>query len=255
MTFRILILGGTTEARMLAEKLSDDSRFETVVSLAGRTRNPVAHTVPVRHGGFGGAEGLADYLRINGTDVLVDATHPFAAQISTNAIEAATAADVKLLVLRRLEWQAGPRDRWIMHSDVVSAISALGEKPRSVFVTLGRQELAPLAAAPQHRYLIRSVDPVELPLELPQVEYICDRGPFGVAAEKGLLTRYEIDAIVTKNSGGAASYAKLIVARNLGIAVEMIERPPAGDAPAIATVEEAVTALNHWATSAAKRGV
>lgn len=254
MTFRILILGGTTEARLLAEDLSNDGRFDVTVSLAGRTRNPVAHAAPVRTGGFGGVEGLANYLRTNCIDLLVDATHPFAANISANAIKAVAISNATLITLCRPAWQAEPGDRWTMHKDAASAIATLGEKQRNVFVTLGRQELTPLFMAPQHSYLVRSVDPVEPPLDLPDVTYVHDRGPFKVAAEKALLIRYRIDAIVTKNSGGTASHAKLIAARSLGLAVEMIERPPVSDGPVVATVAEAVVALDHWTTSAAKRG-
>ncbi len=254
MTFRVLILGGTTEARVLAERLAGDSRFETTISLAGRTANPISQPVPVRTGGFGGPVGLAQYLRDNGIDVLVDATHPFAANISRNAIAAASAAAIRLISVRRPQWQPEPGDKWRFHSDIGAAIKALGTAPRHVFVTLGRQELEPLCAAPQHFYLIRSVDPVEPPLAVPNAEYILHRGPFDTAAEEALLLKHRIDAIVAKNSGGEASRAKLVAARRLAIPVEMISRPPhEGDSP-VATAEEAMRVLDHWAASTANRG-
>lgn len=255
MTFRILILGGTTEARQLAETLSGDSRVETTVSLAGRTTRPIVHRGKMRIGGFGGAEGLTGYLLNNKIDAMVDATHPFATHISMNALIAASAAGVKFVVLHRAPWIAEPGDRWTSCGDADSAIAALGENSRRVFVTLGRQELLPLLAAPHHIYLIRSVDPVDPPLDLPHAMYVQQRGPFEAAGEEALLARHKIDVLVTKNSGGSASYAKLIAARNLNIPVHMIDRPPGGDSPTVATVEEVVVAVDHWVASATKRGV
>lgn len=254
MTFRVLILGGTTGARLLAERLAHDDRFAVTVSLAGRTANPVAHAVPVLSGGFGGAAGLADHLRRERVTVLVDATHPFAATMSGNAETAAHAAGTELVVLRRPPWRPQAGDRWTMHDDIAGAVAGLGTMPRRVFVALGRKELAPLCAAPQHYYLVRSVDPVDPPLDLPSVDYILDRGPFDIAGETTLLTERRIDAIISKNSGGEASRAKLVAARRLGIAVEMVERPPPGQVPALPTVEAVIEALDHWATSSAERG-
>ncbi|MEZ5812650.1 MAG: cobalt-precorrin-6A reductase [Rhizobiaceae bacterium] len=254
MTFRVLILGGTTEARLLAERLAQDSRFEVTVSLAGRTANPVAHAVPVRSGGFGGASGLADHLRRNRVAMLVDATHPFAAIMSRNAEAAAKTAGTDLMVLRRPPWRPQADDRWTMHRDIAEAVSGLGASPRRVFVTLGRTDLTALFAAPQHRYLVRSVDPVEPRLDLASIDYILDRGPFDVAGEMALLAKWRIEAIVSKNSGGEASRAKLIAARRLGIAVEMVERPAPGQVPALPTVEAAIEALNHRVASMAERG-
>ncbi len=255
MTFRILILGGTTEARRLAAAVSQDQRFEATVTLAGRTANPIPHATAVRTGGFGGSAGLARYLTDTAIDVLIDATHPFAANISQNAIAAAKDAGVPLIVLRRPEWQPGPGDVWNHYPDISAAIAALGPVQRRVFVTLGRQELAPLLSAPQHFYLVRSVDPVDPPLATDNVSYILDRGPFELAHEEALMTEYRIEAIVTKNSGGTASSAKLAAARNSKIPVYMIDRPVGVDDAAIETVDQAIAVLDHWAVSAAKRGV
>jgi len=253
---RILILGGTTEARQLSERLAQRKECEVTLSLAGRTENPVPHPVPVRTGGFGGADGLARYLTETGTDVLVDATHPFAARISANAAEAAQIAGIELLALRRPPWLAADGDRWHEMPDVSAAAETLlHRRPSNIFLALGRQELLPFEAVPQHRYLVRSVDPVEPPLALPDVSYIVARGPFPEADEFDFLSQNRIDVIVCKNSGGAATYGKLAAARRLGIEVLMIERPTLPQARSAATVEEAVGVIDHLARSTKKRGV
>ncbi|TKT76694.1 cobalt-precorrin-6A reductase [Aquamicrobium sp. LC103] len=255
MTHRILILGGTTEARQLSRLLGEDGRYDVTLSLAGRTRAPAAHAVPVRVGGFGGAEGLAGYLREYRTDILVDATHPFAARISGNAAVAAALAGVPLLVLRRPEWRPVEGDRWIEVDGVAQAVAALGTEPRGVFVALGRQELAPLEAAPWHRYVIRSVDPVEPPLALPAATYLLARGPFGLDDELALFERHRVEAVLAKNSGGEATYSKLEASRKLGIEVFLVRRPALPEVASAATPVEAMTMVSHLAVSLAKRGV
>ena len=149
MKHHILILGGTSEARALAGRLGAHEGYAVTLSLAGRTANPVAQPVPVRVGGFGGAEGLARYLKAEGVSLLIDATHPFAARISRNAAQAAKRAGVPLIALRRPAWQQAAGDRWTLVGSVAEAVDVLGEKPRRVMVALGRQELAPFEAAPQ----------------------------------------------------------------------------------------------------------
>jgi precorrin-6A/cobalt-precorrin-6A reductase len=252
---RILILGGTTEARLLAERLAGRADLAVTLSLAGRTIAPARQPVPVRSGGFGGAAGLADYLRGEQIDLLIDATHPYAAGISANACAAAQMSGVRLLALRRAPWVEVAGDRWIEVENVRDAVRALGEKPRRVFVALGRNELAPLLGAPQHFYLIRSVDPVDPPLRLPQAAYVTGRGPFAEANEQMLIRTHGIEAVIAKNSGGGATYGKIAAARALGIAVIMLRRPPVPEAPSVATVEEAIAWLDHALTSAAARGV
>jgi precorrin-6A/cobalt-precorrin-6A reductase len=252
---RILILGGTTEARGLAERLAGRTGLDITLSLAGRTTAPVPLPVPVRSGGFGGAEGLADYLTRERIDVLIDATHPYASAISANAAAAARRTGVAFLALRRAPWRKTDGDRWTEVSDVGAAIAALGNAPRRVFVALGRNELAPFATAPQHNYLIRSVDPVEPPLPLPQVDYITGRGPFSEADDNALLKSHRIEVIVAKNSGGVATYGKIAAARTLGVEVVMIRRPELPDTPAVATVDEAIAWLDQALTLAAARGV
>ncbi len=241
---RTLILGGTTEARRLGARLAQARRFDVTLSLAGRTRAPVDQGVPTRIGGFGGADGLARHLVETRVDLLVDATHPFAARISANAVAAATATGVPLLALRRPAWTWAPGDRWIDADSVAEALDHVGAAPRRLFVALGRQELEPLEAAPQHRYLVRSVDPVEPPLRVPHAAYLLDRGPFDVEAETALFERHGIEAVLAKNSGGAASRAKIDAARRLGLPVHLVRRPPASG-PSLDTVEALLAAIDH----------
>jgi precorrin-6A/cobalt-precorrin-6A reductase len=252
---RILILGGTTEARELAQRLAKRTDLDVVVSLAGRTKSPAPQPVPVRSGGFGGAAGLAEYLRKERIDAVIDATHPYADIISANATAAARQTAVPLIALRRPPWRAVAGDRWSEAVDVADAVRRLGERPRRVFVTLGRGELAPLTTAPQHFYLIRSVDPVEPPLALPRVGYVIDRGPFGEADDRALMRAHAIDAVIAKNSGGAATYAKIAAARALGIEVVMLLRPAPSDGPAVESVDEAIAWLDHAIASATAGGM
>jgi precorrin-6A/cobalt-precorrin-6A reductase len=252
---KVLILGGTTEARQLAERLAHRAGLDVTLSLAGRTASPVGHAVPLRVGGFGGAEGLADHLSVERIDALIDATHPYANMISENAAFAVRRVGVPFVALRRPPWAAVAGDRWIEVSNTRAAVGAIGHDSRGVFITIGRNELAPFAAAPQHRYLIRSVDPVEPPPPLPQVTYITARGPFSEAGDRELMIRYEIDVVISKNSGGAPAYGKIAAARALGIEVIMLRRPPAPEAPSVSTVEDALAWLDHALTSTAARGV
>ncbi|WP_454012571.1 cobalt-precorrin-6A reductase [Aquamicrobium terrae] len=252
---RILILGGTTESRQLAAALAARPGLAVVLSLAGRTESPAAQGVPTRSGGFGGARGLARHLTEHEFDLLIDATHPYAARISANAAEAARLAGVPILALRRPGWEQAPGDRWTLVDDVAGAVQALGTAPRNVFLSLGRQEAGAFAAAPQHHYLIRSVDPVEPPLAVPHAQYILARGPFREDDERALLTEHHIDAVVSKDSGGAATYGKIAAARALGIAVVMIRRPALPKVPSAAGVDELVAMAAHLTGPVAERGV
>jgi precorrin-6A/cobalt-precorrin-6A reductase len=252
---RVLILGGTTEARALGESVAKRGDLDVTLSLAGRTASPVPHAVPVRVGGFGGAAGLADYLTKERIDVLIDATHPYADIISENAVAAAEQTAVAFMTLRRPAWTAAPGDRWVEVRDTSAAVAAIGEAPRRVFLALGRNDLAPFAGAPQHHYLVRSVDPVDPPLPVPHADYITARGPFSEADDRGLMTAHGIEIVIAKNSGGAAAYGKIAAARALGLTVIMLQRPPAPETPAVATVEDTIAWLDHALTSAAARGV
>ncbi len=251
---KILLLGGTTEASALARLLAGDDRFDALLSLAGRTRHPAAAALPTRVGGFGGVDGLTAYLMERRVDCLVDATHPYAAQISANAARASVAAGVPLLGLRRPAWPRLEGDLWQEVPDAKGAVAALGEQPRRVFLAMGRLELPAFAAAPQHHYLIRSVDPPGR-LELPNTEVITARGPFEAAAEEALLRDHAIEVLVCKNSGGSATYGKIEAARKLRIPVIMLARP---ELPGVESVESAEAAL-AWLTAAhealARRGV
>jgi precorrin-6A/cobalt-precorrin-6A reductase len=226
-----------------------------VLSLAGRTAAPVPHAVPLRVGGFGGAAGLADYLVAERIGALIDATHPYANIISENAAAAASRTGVPFMALRRPPWTAVAGDRWTEVNDTRAAVRAIGEKSRGVFVALGRNELAPFTGAPQHRYLVRSVDPVDPPLPLPQVAYVTARGPFSEADDRALMTAHKIDVVIAKNSGGSAAYGKIAAARALGVDVILLRRPAAPAAPAVETMEDAIAWLDHALTSAAARGV
>jgi precorrin-6A/cobalt-precorrin-6A reductase len=252
---RVLILGGTAEARALAAALGDRLAFAVTVSLAGRTSQPAPQSVPVRSGGFGGAEGLARYLRDERIDVLIDATHPYAAAISANAMQAAASAGAELLALRRPSWSKVEGDIWIEVDSVEAAVKALGNAPRRVFVALGRKELRPFEAAPQHHYLIRSVDPVEPPLAVPNAAYLTARAPFTEAADRAVLEHHRIEMLVAKNSGGGATYGKIAAARALGLPVVMLKRPVLPDVPSVATVDEVLAWLDHALTFSTARGV
>jgi precorrin-6A/cobalt-precorrin-6A reductase len=252
---RVLILGGTAEARLLAERLAGRSDLTTTLSLAGRTASPARQPVPVRVGGFGGSAGLALYLADNSIDALIDATHPYAAAISANAVEAARQTGVAFVALRRPAWSAIAGDRWTEVSDVPAAVRAVGIAPCRVFVTLGRNELKPFSDAPQHHYLIRSVDPVDPPLVLPHAAYVTGRGPFSEADDRALMLGRGIEILIAKNSGGTASYGKIAAARSLGIGVILLRRPNPSAAPAVETIEDTIAWLDHALASAAARGV
>ncbi len=252
----VLLLGGTAEASALARRIAEDGRFDGTLSLAGVTRSPKASPLRTRTGGFGGADGLAAWLRQHDVGALIDATHPFAATMSANAAAAAAAASVPAIALLRPAWQEQPGDRWIRVPDMESAAAALGPASRTVFLTVGRKDLAPFRGAPQHRYVVRSVDPPPPDLLPEGATFIAARGPFALADEERLLGEYRIETLVTKNSGGTATAAKLAAARGLGLPVVMIDRPPA-TGPAVLTVDEAWEWLvaRHRDGAPARRGV
>lgn len=275
MTTRVLLLGGTGEARRLAGLLTgecsgqSDLDLDLVYSLAGRVRAPeVPGSCEVRIGGFGGVRGLTAYLRTERITAVVDATHPFAAVMTASAARATAEVGVPLLVLRRPGWVEEPGDDWRRVSGLADAVTALERFPAAgypslagipspagsrgsprtvgsgdagprVFLTTGRTDIAMFAGLRRHWFLARSVEPPEAP-KPPQLTVILDRGPFDVAGETALLRRHRIDVVVTKDSGGTMTAAKLMAARDLGIPVIMIDRPPlpAGIA-AVSTVEEA----------------
>lgn len=239
---RLLILGGTGEARALAALAAAHfgSRLEIIVSLAGRTRSPDAGPATMRIGGFGGPDGLARYLNDTKIDLVVDATHPFATTISANARAAARRTGVRLLRLERPGWRPQDGDRWIEVPDARSAAKAALELGRRVFLSFGGREVADFADLKNVWFLVRRIEAPVQPLPLAQYAVVLGRGPFSIAAETALLRGHRIDVVVTKASGGPLTRAKLDAARALGLPVVMITRPAAGAEPAVASPEEAL---------------
>ncbi|MEU8591033.1 cobalt-precorrin-6A reductase [Streptomyces sp. NPDC048664] len=221
----LLILGGTTEARRLAELLDDITGLTVTNSLAGRVANPRLPPGRTRVGGFGGAQGLAAWLREHEVDAVVDATHPFAGTISFNAAQAAAATHVPLLALRRPGWVPVEGDRWHEVGSLGEAARSLPALGRRVFLTTGRMGLEAFAALDDLWFLVRSVDAPEPPCPS-RMEVLLDRGPFVLDGERALLRRHRIDVVVTKDSGGAATAPKLTAAREAGLPVVVVRRPP-----------------------------
>ncbi|WP_378742987.1 cobalt-precorrin-6A reductase [Nocardia brasiliensis] len=239
---RILILGGTREARELAHIASGERGFDIVSSLAGRVRDPLLPVGAVRVGGFGGVDGLREWLRANEIGALVDATHPFAGVISANAAAAAADLGLPLVHVRRPGWSARPGDRWIRVPDLAAAAKSVGELGERVFLTIGRQGVGAFAGLTRPWFLIRAIDPPEGALPANH-ELLLARGPFTLADESRLLADKRIDVLVTKDSGGDQTDAKLIAARSAGIPVVMIDRPPL---PEGAMVVETVAQAWDW---------
>ncbi len=255
----VLLLGGTTEASLLAKRLAGDDRFAVTLSLAGRTQKPVAQPLDTRVGGFGGVQGLAEWLHANGIRAVLDATHPYAARISANTRSACATAGVALGSVVRPPWQRQSADTWIDVGSADEAVQAVGTSPRNVFLALGRLELAAFASAPQHRYVVRSIDPpkdISLP---PELRLILARGPFEIERERALLAAEKISVIVCKNSGGPATYAKIAAAREQRIPVVMIRRPEKPIGHPVHTIDQAIdwleTVRAHDRAPGSLRGV
>jgi precorrin-6A/cobalt-precorrin-6A reductase len=247
---RVLILGGISDAVRLAEQATSMPNLVVITSLAGRTQHP---TVPegvlegaVRVGGFGGVSGLVDYLQAQCIDRLIDATHPFAAQISWNAAAAAHETGIPFLRLVRPAWPKVEGDHWLEVESVAAAVMAIPSTAKRVFLTIGRQQIAPFAPLTHLWFLLRSIDPPSANLPLPQGQLLLERGPFSLKHERDLLLTHRIDTIVSKNSGGDATYAKVIAARELGLPIVMIQRPEMPPATQIETVEAAIAWLQAF---------
>ncbi|MEK8028004.1 cobalt-precorrin-6A reductase [Pseudaquabacterium rugosum] len=241
---RVLLLGGTTEAGRLAVALAA-AGVAGVYSYAGRTAQPLAQPLPLRCGGFGGVAGLVDWLRAERISHVVDATHPFAAQMSGHAVAACAAAGVPLLALERAPWAAGPGDDWRHVPDLAAAAVALPAAPRRVFLAIGRQHLAAFAAVPGHHWLLRLVDAPTAPLPLPDATAVIARGPFTLDGDLALLRAHAIDVLVSKNAGGEGARAKLDAARLLGLPVILIDRPAVPPRPRVETVAEVMAWLQQ----------
>ena len=238
---RLLILGGTGDAAALAEAVQQSfgDGIETISSLAGRTRQPRELAGRVRTGGFGGPDGLARYLRKTRVDLVVDATHPYATQISANAQAACAAAGVPRLMLVRPPWTRQAGDNWIVVSDAAEAAARVPEFGSRAFLTLGSGDVSAFAGLDGVCLLLRVAEELEQ-LPLPGAELVVGRGPFREADEQRLLTEWRIDVIVSRNSGGPATSAKITAARRLAIPVIMIERPPPEPGQRAGDIEEAV---------------
>ncbi len=253
-TMRILLLGGSTEASALARLLAVDQRFEATLSLAGRTASPRAQPIAVRSGGFGGVEGLVRYLRDERVDVLVDATHPFAAQMSRNAIAAATITGTPLLAVERPPWERQPGDNWTLVPDMASAVAALGTRPRIVF-SVGSLAVPELQAAPQHTYIIRLIDMPARSSGQPNVLFVQGRGPFAAEDDIRLFQHHRIEVVLAKNSGGHATVSKIQAARVLKLPVIMAERPFVPPRPTVPASEYAMIWLTRHHSGSTLRGV
>ncbi len=238
----VLIMGGTSEAVALARELDRHlgPAVRIVSSLAGRTRAPADVPGEVRVGGFGGANALAEYLRREGFSALIDATHPFAAQISANAYIASEACGIAYLRIERPAWTPADGDNWQMAASAADAASLLPGLGQRAFLTVGRRDLEAFSACPDTWFLVRLVDIPPEPLPLARCEVIAARGPFAVDEEIELLDCHEIDVLVCKASGGDMTAAKLTAARRRNIPVIMIARPPESPGRSVANVDLAV---------------
>jgi precorrin-6A/cobalt-precorrin-6A reductase len=250
--WRLLVLGGTTEANALVAELVGDAGIEVTTSLAGRTRRPRVPHGQLRVGGFGGVVGLVRHLQEHGTDAVVDALHPFAATMPFHAAAACVETGTPLLRLRRAAWAPGPGDRWDHVADLTAAAGLLRARgARRVLLTTGRQELDPFRPLDAVRFVVRSIEPADLG-GFSDAVAVEERPPFTVAGELELMRHHRVDTVVSKNSGGTATAAKLEAARRLGLGVVMVRRPPLPAADSVATVAEAVAWVR--ATAAALSG-
>jgi precorrin-6A/cobalt-precorrin-6A reductase len=239
---RLLILGGTTEASALARRIMGWRDLQPILSFAGRTRSPKSPPIPFRIGGFGGIQGLKAFLIDEKIDAVIDATHPFAAQMSRNSAAACGDLGVPLAVFTRPAWRPVEGDRWIHVSDMEAAVRALGNKPRRVFLTIGGLQLTAFAGASHNHYVVRTIEPPDAIDLFASVRLILARGPFRIDDEIQLMRDEQVDVLVTKNSGGDATGAKIAAARALGTEVVMVERP---------TIEhglsfESIDAIMEW---------
>lgn len=241
---RVLILGGTAEAAALTAKINQIPGVDAIASLAGRTQQPISLSKTSRIGGFGGATGLADYLREERIDFLIDATHPFAAQISFHAAKAADECNIPRLMLVRPAWEALPGDNWIEVENHQAAANILPGLAERIFLSIGRQELPAYAHLKDIWFLMRAIDPPAPDVPIPPGKLILQRGPFSLEDERSLLREYKIGAIVSKNSGGDASYAKTIAARELGLPIVMLQRPPIPEGEKVADIKSVIAWLD-----------
>ncbi|BAY89519.1 MULTISPECIES: cobalt-precorrin-6A reductase [unclassified Tolypothrix] len=240
---KVLILGGTGDAAEIAVRVATIPGVEAIASLAGRTRQPSIPSGNVRIGGFGGVAGLVSYLQEMSIDFVIDATHPFASQISWNAAAATAEVGIPRLLFNRPAWEKVNGDRWIEVDSITDAAAALSNQAQRVFLTVGRQELSAFAHLEGIWFLMRVIDPPSPDALTPPGLVLCDRGPFALDNEREILIHHKIDTIVSKNSGGDATYAKIIAARELGIEVVMVKRPAIPPGEQVSNVEDVVAWL------------
>jgi precorrin-6A/cobalt-precorrin-6A reductase len=241
---RALILGGTGDANQLAAQIAR-AKIDAIYSYAGRTQIPLGHDVPTRIGGFGGVRGLADFIREARITHVIDATHPFAAEMSRHAVDACAMTNTALVALERAPWTQVPGDRWIEVRDLDAAVVALPEHRAHVFLAIGRQHIAPFAAKPQHAYTLRFVDASGEALPLPDAEIVVSRGPFTRDGDLELMRRRNIEWLVARNSGGTGAHAKIDAARELNLPVIMIARPDLPDRTRAESADEVMAWLDH----------
>lgn len=241
----ILVLGGTAEAVQIARTIASGPEFDVIYSLAGRTRTPVLPDCAVRVGGFGGAEGLKSYVGENAIAAIVDATHPFAAQMAGNAHAAAARAGIPLFKFLRPAWQEPADAPWLHAATPAEAARLIDGRFGRVFLSSGLGDIAAFAHLSHIWFLVRSVDPSDAPAVLAHHHHITSRGLFDLAAEMALLSDWQIEALVSKNSGGVATVAKLHAARVLGIPVVMIDRPPVTEGVVYTTIAQLMDALRR----------
>ncbi|WP_142850547.1 cobalt-precorrin-6A reductase [Telmatospirillum sp. J64-1] len=238
----LLILGGTTEGAELARVLHRQyaGRLRIVSSLAGRVERPGPLPGEVRIGGFGGPVGLAQYMRENGITMLVDATHPFATAISAHARQACDILRLPRLTLERPAWQRQPGDIWVEVDDMEEAARLLPRIGQRAFLTVGTGEIEPFAKSEGVWFLVRLIAPPKTPLPLEDYQVTLGRGPFSIDDERSLLSSWQIDCVVTKASGGFATYGKIIAARELRLPVLMIRRPDPEPGERVSSIDGAL---------------
>jgi precorrin-6A/cobalt-precorrin-6A reductase len=241
---RALILGGTSDANRLAEAVAQLG-LDAIYSYAGRTQAPAGQSLPTRIGGFGGASGLVDYIRRHRITHVVDATHPFAVEMSRNAVAACATTGTALIALERAPWQRSPGDNWIEVEDVAAAAAALPEQCARVFLAIGRRHLAPFAARPQHAYTLRFADAPDGALPMPDASVVVSRGPFTLAGDLDLMRSRDIEWIVARNAGGTGALAKIEAARQLGLPVVMVARPALPERQSTESINHVLAFLGH----------
>ncbi|MDG1472493.1 MAG: cobalt-precorrin-6A reductase [Ascidiaceihabitans sp.] len=251
MAHTLLILGGTTEATALAIAVHE-AGITATFSYAGRVARPKRQPLPTRIGGFGGVDGLVNYIRENGITHVVDATHPFAAQMSMNAVDACGQTGTQLIALTRPKWQADVTDNWTHVPDIDAAVAALNGPPKNVMLAIGRMHLDAFAPQPQHRYLLRLVDAPDGEVPLPNRHIVVDQGPFSVENDIALMREHGVELIVSKNAGGTGARAKIDAARALNLPIIMIDRPAIPARPEVGSSAQVLAWLDHSST---ERGV